>query len=73
VAQHKAIYFASAWAKYDTARKGTLKLTPLARTLPDLEKDYELMAAMFYGSTPRPDWQLILKTISEFEKEFNAQ
>jgi predicted nucleotidyltransferase component of viral defense system len=71
VADHKSIYFASGWANYETARKGTLKLSPLGRVLADLEKDYEEMKAMFYG-TPRPDWKLILKTIEEFEREFNG-
>ena len=72
MADHKNIYFASAWANYETARKGTLKLSPLGRVLDDLEKDYDLMAAMFYGNTARPEWNIILKTIQKFEREFNA-
>lgn len=72
VADHKNIYFDSAWANYDTARKGTLKLSPLGRVLAELEKDYELMKPMFYGK-PRPEWELILKTIEEFEREFNSK
>jgi hypothetical protein len=70
VADHKSIYFASAWANYGTARKGTLKLSPLGRVLVDLEKDYALMEAMFFRE--RPDWKKILKSIGEFEKEFNT-
>ena len=70
VADHKNIYFASGWANYDTARKGTLKLSPLERVVDELERDYTLMESMFYGN-PRPDWKLILKTIKEFETEFN--
>lgn len=70
VADHKKIYFASAWANYDSARKGTLKLSPLGRVLSELKKDYDLMASMFYGAS-RPEWDLILQTISDFEKEFN--
>jgi predicted nucleotidyltransferase component of viral defense system len=72
VADHKNIYFASAWANYETARKGTLKLSPHARVVAELERDYDLMAPMFYGEAPRPKWELILKTIEEFERGFNG-
>lgn len=71
VAKHNSIYFAAKWASYDTARKGTLKLFPLARVLEGLERDYEQMEAMFYR-TERPKWALILKAIAEFELEFNG-
>ena len=70
VANHKKIYFASAWASYDIAKKGTLKLSPSNRLLNDLKKDYDLMATMFYGDS-RPEWEVILKTIADFEHEFN--
>src|ERR1700722_7584023 len=69
VAIHKSIYFASSWANYGTARKKTLKLFPPPRILKELEKDYHLMEAMFFREVP--DWELILKTIENFEKEFN--
>ncbi|MCX6119677.1 MAG: nucleotidyl transferase AbiEii/AbiGii toxin family protein [Proteobacteria bacterium] len=67
---HKSIYFASAWANYGAARKGTLKLAPPTRILEELEKDYTLMEPMFFRAIP--EWQLILKTIGEFESEFNS-
>ncbi|OFZ79182.1 MAG: hypothetical protein A2583_00635 [Bdellovibrionales bacterium RIFOXYD1_FULL_53_11] len=70
VATHKSVYFSSGWANYATARKGTLKLSPLPRILGDLEKDFVLMNKMFFGRIP--DWQLILQTIAEFEAEFNS-
>ncbi len=69
VATHKSVYFASSWANYGTARKETLKLFPPARILKELEKDYILMKAMFFREIP--EWKLILKTIENFEKEFN--
>lgn len=70
VANHNEIYFPAAWANYGTARQGTLKLTPIARTIEALKKDYEQMNVMFYR-TQRPEWQMILKTIAEFEDRFN--
>lgn len=69
VATHKSIYFASSWASYGTARKNTLKLFPPIRILKELEKDYALMRSMLFREVPA--WELILKTIEEFEKEFN--
>ncbi len=70
VAKQNSIYFAASWASYKTARKGTLKLSPPDRVLEGLKKDYKQMEAMFYR-TERPKWELMLKTIAEFELEFN--
>lgn len=68
IANHKSIYFASGWASYGTARKGTLKLVPPPHILKELQKDY--MEAMIFREVP--EWELILKTIARFEKEFNS-
>ncbi|PIR22541.1 MAG: hypothetical protein COV44_07590 [Deltaproteobacteria bacterium CG11_big_fil_rev_8_21_14_0_20_45_16] len=70
VAIHKSVYFASGWANYKTARKGTLKLSPLPTLSKELKNDYALMEAMFFRD--RPGWDLILKTIEEFERDFNS-
>jgi len=71
VAIHKSIYFASAWANYDSARKGSLKLLPPSILHDTLEKDYGLMRDMFFGTIP--DWNEILKVIGNFECEFNEK
>lgn len=70
VAIHKSIYFASGWASYGTARKGTLRLVPPLPILKELERDYVLMQPMLFREIP--DWKLILTTISQFENEFNG-
>ena len=70
VATHKSIYFGSGWAKYESARKGTLKLFPPKQIVDDLEKDYALMGPMFFREIPK--WDLILEKIAEFEQEFNC-
>ncbi len=70
VAIHKSIYFASGWANYGTARRGTLRLSPQERSLEALGEDFRLMKQMFLGEIP--DWKMILKTIGDFEREFNA-
>jgi predicted nucleotidyltransferase component of viral defense system len=69
VANHKSIYFASSWANYGTAKKETLKLLPSTRISKELERDYAQMKAMFFREIP--GWELMLKTIEQFEKEFN--
>lgn len=69
VATHKSICFASSWANYQTTRKETLKLFPPARISIEFEKDYALMKSMLFREAP--SWELILKTIGQFENEFN--
>lgn len=71
VAAHKKIYFASTWAHYESAKKGSLKLYPHERNLNLLKSDYQQMEQMFFGDSP-PKWDLILKTIRDFEAEFNS-
>lgn len=69
VAVHKSIYFASAWANYEAARKGSLKLSPPQRITADLKRDFVLMKDMFFGSVP--DWNDVLNAIEQFETDFN--
>lgn len=69
VASHKSIYFASGWANYETAQRGTLKLIPPERIQKELEKDYVLMESMLFREIP--NWNHILSTIAQFEHEFN--
>jgi len=71
VATHKSIYFASAWASYGTARKGSLVLSPPLTLHDGLEKDFGLMKEMFFGSIP--EWSTILKDIRDFETKFNEK
>ncbi len=68
VAIHKSIYFSSAWANYASAWKA-LKLFPSNKVIAELTQDYILMKDMFFGEVP--EWELILDTIVDFEKEFN--
>jgi hypothetical protein len=70
VANHKSIYFASGWANYGTARRGTLKFIPPSHVLKELQRDYLQMESMLFREIP--SWELILKTIEQFEEEFNC-
>jgi hypothetical protein len=53
VADHKAVFFRSAWAHYDTARPGTLRLSPNPARLADLRTDYRDMQPMMFDD-PAP-------------------
>ncbi|OAH19927.1 hypothetical protein AX289_28670 [Methylorubrum populi] len=68
VAKHKAIFFRSGWASYDTARPGSLRLLPDEARLKDLRVDYKAMAPMMFDDTP-PSFDDILSEISKFQEE----
>ncbi len=52
VAVFKGVYFKAAWAKYDEARPGTLRLLPGERLIRPLTEDYARMQPMFFGEPP---------------------
>lgn len=70
VSIHKQIYFRAAWAKYEEAVPGTLKLIPSQRVSDAMMSDYSQMGDMFFGS--QPSWETILETIRNFETEINS-
>jgi predicted nucleotidyltransferase component of viral defense system len=69
VIAHKSLYFRSAWANYDTAKRGTFKAIPEKRVLDAMEKDYSAMSEMFFEEVPR--WSEIIDALKLFEEEFN--
>lgn len=71
VATHKTLYFKSAWANYNSAKLGTLKLIPGDKVRNAMEADYKAMSEMFAGDTP--EWKAIISLIQDFEKEFNKK
>jgi hypothetical protein len=71
VADHKSLFFRSAWASYDTARAGTLRLSPHPDRIPDLRADYRKMAPMMFDDPP-PTFDDILKRIAALEKAING-
>lgn len=70
VAKHKAVFFRSGWASYDTARPGTLRLVPSEARIKDLRADYRAMAPMMFDGTP-PSFDDILAAIAEFQERVN--
>lgn len=70
VAEHKAVFFASAWANYETARPGTLRLVPPDSRLGDLRRDYQSMREMIFSEPPT--FEHILDVLHEIEVAVNA-
>ena len=70
VAEHKSVYFRAGWAKYEEAKRGTLKLMPGERLAGIMKRDYEQMQEMIFDVAHT--WEDILAAIEEFETKFNS-
>ena len=55
VVHHKRHYFQSAWANYDVAKPGSLRLVPPRHRLAALRADYQQMQEMFTEAPPAFD------------------
>jgi len=71
VAAHKRLFFASAWADYETATPGTFRLVPSRDRLRTLEADYARMREMIFGQAP--SWAEIVDSLRELEERINGQ
>lgn len=71
VAKHKATFFRSGWASYDSAQPGTLWLMPDEARIKDLRADYRAMAPMMFDETP-PSFDDILAKISALQETINS-
>jgi len=71
VVEHKRVFFAAAWAKYETAVPGTFRLIPPPYRLAALESDYRDMHEMFFGRS-RP-WPEIVEQLRELEARINRR
>jgi hypothetical protein len=70
VAVFKGVYFKAAWAKYEEARPGTLRLTPGERIIGPLARDYAEMRPMFFSEPP--PFEEILAYLPELERRINS-
>ncbi len=70
VARHKQVFFYSAWAHYETAKVGTLRLVPDKEIVSELERDYRASASMFFGAPP--SFEEILDGLKELEHEIDS-
>jgi hypothetical protein len=69
VAEHKSLFFRTAWARYDEAVKSTLRLAPPDHRLKALREDYAKMQPMFFGEPPAFD--AIVERLRQWESQFN--
>jgi hypothetical protein len=53
VVRHKSTFYPAAWARYDLAVPGTLRLAPASAGVAALKLDYRNMATMIFGDPPR--------------------
>jgi hypothetical protein len=65
------VSYQAAWASYDTAPVGTLRLSPHADRIADLRADYRKMALMMFDDPP-PAFDEILERIAALEKKING-
>ncbi len=70
VAAHKQVFFAAAWANYETAVPGTFKLIPSPERLNALSADYRAMQDMFFRPPSR--WPDVVATLSALETRINT-
>ena len=70
VAHHKSVFFKAAWANYEKAKPGSLRLMPNEDLTAALRRDYSGMREMIIGDAPGFDD--ILGAIEAFEAEING-
>ena len=71
VVKHKQTFFHAAWANYETARPGSLRLAPRNDQLGALKADYAKMAAMIFDEPP-PRFDDLIARIELLEKQVNG-
>lgn len=69
VAEHAGVFFKRAWAKYDEAKPGTLKLVPSDEMKSLLKKDYLGMESLFFDEPPQ--FEAIINVLAEVEEQIN--
>ncbi|MDZ7783265.1 MAG: nucleotidyl transferase AbiEii/AbiGii toxin family protein [Halioglobus sp.] len=70
VVDFKQRFYPRAWARYDLAGPGTLKLVPSDTVMTVLERDYDAMRTMIYGETPA--FVDILADLGQLETDING-
>jgi hypothetical protein len=69
VVKHKETFYPAAWARYDLATAGSLRLVPAKERLVALAKDYRNMGVMIFGGPPR--FATIVEVLAGLEEEIN--
>ena len=70
VGHHKSVFFKAAWARYEDAKPGSLRLAPNEHLEAALRRDYAGMREMIMGDAPSFDD--VMSKIAALEAEINA-
>ena len=70
VVEHKKRFYPQAWARYDLAKPGTMRLVPVEPYQPKLEADYRAMREMIFGEYP--SFAEIVEILAQLEVEING-
>lgn len=70
VVKFKDKFYRCAWARYDLAKRGTMKLLPPDYNMAILRADYDHMQNMLFGE--KPTFDEILNVLAQLEKEING-
>ena len=69
VVRHKETFYPSAWARYDLAHPGSLRLVPPETRRAAMERDYRNMGVMIFAEPP--DFSTIMASLAALEREIN--
>ena len=69
VVEFKKKFYPSAWANFDEAKQGTLKLVPPSYRVKELQKDYKAMGGMIFSK--KLSFDEIIEILTELEKDIN--
>lgn len=69
VVRHKQEFYPAGWASYETARVGSLRLSPRTERLQALAQDYRETGVMIFGEPPSFDE--VLDAIKRLERDIN--
>lgn len=70
VVDFKTKFYPAAWAHYDLAVPGSLKLVPTDDNIKNLANDYAQMQVMFFGDIPH--FEDLMDSLKHLEQEVNA-
>ena len=69
VVDFKNKFYRCPWARYDLAKRGTMRLMPPEYNLDKLRDDYEHMQNMLFGD--KPSFEEIMEGLAKLEADIN--
>ena len=70
VVEFKDKFYRCPWARYDLAKRGTMRLMPPEYNISKLRADYDHMQNMLFGN--KPSFEEIMDGIARLEDEINT-